>query len=97
LTASCVFVYSHNQISRGCLLFFFPQRDHYNQGGPPLGQDEKTYKATDIKLFIVPQGVQLIGLSFPKGKVNITKYAAGSYQVSIPDVKGQYIITTTDK
>lgn len=90
-------LYAQPDFKGDAIDFIFPKGINIGQGGPNPGQDEKTYKATDVKSFIVPQGVQLIVLSFPNGKPNITKYVAGSYQISIPDVKGQYIITTTDK
>lgn len=67
-------------------------------GGPKQGEDEKKYKRQDFKSFLVPQGVQLIVLSLVGDKPSIHKYAAGSYNnITIPDVKGQLIIVTSDK
>lgn len=62
--------------------------------GPKPGE-EKTYKGIDIKSFIVPQGVQFIVVSIGN-KSSITKYREGSYNITIPDVTGQYIIINRD-
>jgi hypothetical protein len=66
------------------------------RAGPKQGEDEKTYKRQDVKSFIVPQDGQFIVLSLLNDKPSITKYTAGLYNITVPDVRGQYIILNRD-